>query len=59
MNPKSMEVIYKALNAIASRRLDADTEQQLAHAIDQELLAVDAYAVVESRSAIGLNAEAM
>jgi hypothetical protein len=42
MNPNSIEFIYRAMNAIASGKHDPETEQCLADAVDEELLAINA-----------------
>ncbi len=40
MKPESLKFIYSAVNAIASGKHDAQTEQCLADAIGQELIAM-------------------
>lgn len=52
MKFKSMELIYKAVNAIASRKHDAETERRLADAIEREILATDPYVLVDQRTEI-------
>lgn len=47
MKLNSMELIYKTLNLIATRKHDAETEQRLANAIERELLAINPQAVPE------------
>jgi len=48
MNPNSIEFIYRAMNAIASGKHDLETEQCLSHAIEEELLAMNASLVLAS-----------
>jgi hypothetical protein len=42
MKRNSIEFIYQAMNAIASRKHDPETEQCLSDAIEEELLAMNA-----------------
>ena len=42
MKRNSIEFIYQAMNAIASGKHDPETEQCLADAVDEELLAINA-----------------
>ena len=42
MKRNSIEFIYQAMNAIASRKHDFETEQCLSDAIEEELLAMNA-----------------
>ena len=48
MKPNSIEFIYKAMNAIASGKHDRETEQCLADAVEEELLAIHASLVLAS-----------
>lgn len=52
MQPKSMELIYKMLNVIASRKHDAETEQRLADTIECELFAINPQAVLAQQKEI-------
>jgi hypothetical protein len=52
MEPKSMKFIYQAMNAIAGRKHDAETEQCLADEIERELLARNPHVVLEQRKEI-------
>lgn len=40
MQPGSLKFVYEAINAIASRRHDPETERCLAHTIERELLTI-------------------
>jgi hypothetical protein len=48
MKRNSIEFIYKAMNAIASGKHDPESEQCLADAIEEELLAMNASLVIAS-----------
>lgn len=50
MKPNSMELIYKTVNVIASRKHDTQTEQRLADAIERELLAISSQAMLAPRN---------
>jgi hypothetical protein len=52
MEPKSMKFIYQAMNPIAGRKHDAETEQCLADEIERELLAINPHVVLEQRKEI-------
>jgi hypothetical protein len=59
MNPNSMEFICRAVNAIASGKHDAETEQCLSDAIEEELFAMNASLVLASwRANMAYTAEA-
>jgi hypothetical protein len=47
MKPNSIQFIYQAMNAIASGKHDAETEQYLSDAVEEELLAMNANLVLE------------
>ena len=53
MKPNSIEFIYKAMNAIASRKHDPETEQCISDAIEQELLAINASLALDFPYEIG------
>jgi hypothetical protein len=40
MQPRSLKFVFETINAIASRRHDAETELCLAHVIERELLVI-------------------
>ena len=40
MQPHSMKFVYNAVNAVASGKLDRETEELVSHAIEAELLAI-------------------
>ena len=40
MQPHSMKFVYNALNAVASGKLDRETEELVSHAIEAEILAI-------------------
>lgn len=46
MKANSIDFIYQAMNAIASRRHNPDIEQQLSEAIEEEILAIKASLVL-------------
>ena len=61
MKSKSIEFIYQAMNAIASGKHDAETEQQLCEAVEEEILALNASLMVKGWAEItvpGFRAEA-
>ena len=47
MKPNSIQFVYQAMNAIASGKHDAETEQYLFDAVEEELLAMNANLVLE------------
>lgn len=47
-----MELIYKTLNVIATRKHDAETEQRLSNVIERELFRINQQAVPEQRKEI-------
>ena len=51
MKPNCIEFIYSAMNALASGTHDPETEQTLADAIEEELLAIQASLVLASSRA--------
>jgi hypothetical protein len=52
MTSHSIEFICKAINAIASRKHDAETELCLSDAIEQELLVISASVALQDRYGI-------
>ena len=46
MRTSSIEFIYKAMNVLASRKHDPETERCISDAIEQELLALNAQSVL-------------
>lgn len=55
MKPESVKFIYRAVNEIASGKHDALTEQCLADAIEQELIAVRAHLTIQREAQAGAN----
>lgn len=53
MKPESMKFIYSAVNAIASGKNDALTEQRLADAIGQELIAIRSHLRIQRETQAG------
>jgi hypothetical protein len=51
MKPISIELIYKAMNAIASGKHDPETEQCLSDAIEEELFATNASVALDTNPA--------
>ncbi len=43
MQPHSMKFIYSAVNAVASGKLDQETEERVSRAIEADLLAIAAH----------------
>ena len=48
MRPHSMKFVYSAVNAVASGKLDRETEERVSQAIKAELLAIGTQLSAES-----------
>ena len=48
MTPHSMKFVYSAVNAVASGKLDRETEERVSQAIEAELAVIATHLPVES-----------
>ena len=48
MQPHSMKFVYSAVNAVATGKLDRETEERVSKAIEAELLVIATHLPVES-----------
>jgi len=53
MKLKSMDLIYKTVNAIASRKFDRETEQSLVNELERELLVANPHVLLDQQTEIG------